>query len=110
MYVDFDDPLGGNATPIHRKLVVPAVGGGQRVYMDPVARPFSELSAGDYLDTADLCRIFGISGRTIYRWINQAGLAPRLKAGREWLFTKSDLMNWYAANRPRPGRPPLGGR
>ena len=110
MYVGSDNSLAGDPTPVHRKLLVPAVGGGWTAYMDPQARPFSDLGSDDFLDTADLCRLFGVSGRTVYRWINQAGLAPRFKAGRLWLFTKSDIVNWYAASRPRPGRPPLAGR
>ena len=110
MYVGTDNPLESSPTPIHRKLPVPAVGGGWTAYMEPQALPFSELGPDDLLDTADLCRLFGISGRTVYRWINQVGLRPRFKAGRLWLFAKSDIVNWYAANRPRPGRPPSAGR
>lgn len=112
MYVGSDSSLEGNQTPVHRKLLAPAVGGGWTAYMDPQARPFSDLGPDDLLDTADLCRLFGISGRTAYRWINQpiGRLAPRFKAGRLWLFAKSNILNWYAANRPRPGRPPLSGR
>lgn len=110
MYVGSDDRLDDNPTPIHRKIVAPAVGGSTRAYMDPRALPFSALAEGDLLDTADLCRLFNASTRTVYRWINERGLAPRFKAGRELLFAKGDLVNWYAANRPRPGRPPLRGR
>jgi len=105
MYVDH--LLEDNPTPIHRKMIMPAVGGGQRAFMDPHARPFSALARQDLLDTADLCRIFGCSTRTIYRWINEHDLRPKFKAGRELLFTKADLLRWYAANRPRPGRPPM---
>lgn len=110
MYVGSDNPLKDNPTPIHRKIIMRAVGGGWRAYMDPQARPFSALAGKDLLDTADLCLIFGCSARTVYRWINEYDLAHRFKAGRELLFAKADLVNWYAANRPRPGRPPMHGR
>ena len=104
-----DDPLDSNTTPIHRKMIGRAVGGGERVFMELQARPFSSLDGQALLDTADLCRIFRCSTRTIYRWINEREnpLRPKRRAGRELLFTKTDLLRWYAANRPRPGRPPI---
>lgn len=105
MYVD--DSLGDNTTPVYRKIIAPAVGGGLRVYVEHQPRPFCELTGRDLLDTADICRIFGCSIRTVYRWINEHGLRPRGKAGRELLFTKADLLRWYAANQPRPGRPSM---
>lgn len=106
MYVDSDNPLKDNVTLIHRKMIARAVGGGERAYMDQQARPFYKLANNDLLDTADLCRVFGCSARTVYRWTNEHGLTPQFKAGRDLLFAKSDIVRWYAANRPRPGRPP----
>jgi len=102
------DSLTDNGTLIHRKIVGPAVGGGIRAFIDHQALPFRDLAPRDLLDTADLCRIFGCSARTVYRWIGEREdpLPFKFKAGREFLFSKSDLLRWYAANRPRPGRPP----
>ena len=105
-----DNALADNATPIRRKIVGPAVSGGKRAFVDFQAQPFHELAARDLLDTADLCRIFVCSARTVYRWVTERTLTPKFKVGREFLFTKSDLLRWYAANRPRPGRPPLDWR
>jgi len=108
MYLS-DDSLESNTTPVHRKMIGPAVGGGERVYFEHQPRPFAALAGKDLLDTADLCRILRCSTRTIYRWINEREhpLTPKFRAGRELLFTKTDLLRWYAANRPRPGRPPI---
>lgn len=102
----YDDALQNVRTPINRKLVAPAMGGGQKVYIDFKPRPFNKLASGDLLDTSDLCRLFGCSARTVYRWITEHALQPKLKVGREFLFTKSEIVRWYNANRPRPGRPP----
>jgi len=110
MYVQ-GNLLAENQTLIHRKLAVPAAGGGLRVvYMDPTPLPFSQLAGDDLVDTADLCRIFSCSARTVYRWTAEASLARSFKVGREFLFTKAEILRWYAANAPRPGRPPLQGR
>jgi excisionase family DNA binding protein len=108
MYVP-GDSLAENQTPIFRKITVPAVGGGLRVYMDPTPVPFSQLAENDLIDTADLCRIFSCSARTVYRWIAEASLMRSYKVGREFLFTKAEILRWYAADAPRLGRPPLQG-
>ena len=109
MYVQ-GDSLAENETPINRKIIGVAPGGGERVYIDFVPLPFAQLAKQDMVDTADLCRIFGCSARTVYRWIAENALVPMRKVGREFLFTKAELLRWYAANAPRPGRPPLQGR
>lgn len=105
MYV-YENELEGSRVPVHRKFVGAAAGGGTKVYVDYVARPFCELTAGDFLDTADLCTVFGVSQRTAYRWMRGHGLRPALKVGREFLFTKGEIVRWFRENRPTPGRPP----
>ena len=105
MYLN-DDALKNARTPINRKLVGPAAGGGQQIYIDFKPQPFHTLAPSDMLDTADLCKMFGCSVRTVYRWITDHSLKPALKVGREFLFTKREVVRWYNANRPRPGRPP----
>jgi excisionase family DNA binding protein len=109
MYL-FENELTKNRTMIHRKVIVPATGGGEKAYVDYQARPFCDLANDDMIDTADLCKIFRCSGRTVYRWINDHKLRPVRKAGREYLFTKYNVVSWYSDHFPRPGRPPLGGQ
>jgi len=109
MYLD-GNPLEQNLTPINRKRVGRAAGGGEKVYVDWEQKAFWELEDGDLVDTADLCRVFGCSLQTIYRWMKSHQLRPVRKAGREFLFRKGDVVRWFDAHRPRPGRPPKGGR
>jgi predicted DNA-binding transcriptional regulator AlpA len=109
MYI-YENDLAASQVPIHRKRIGPAAGGGEKAYVDFEARPFSTLENGDLIDTADLCRIFGCSLRTVYRWMSHHALRPVRKAGRDFLFTKGDILRWYAEHQPRPGRPPIGGR
>jgi excisionase family DNA binding protein len=94
----------------HRKLVVTGAGGGYRIYADAHAKTFGRLAAGDLLDTADLCRILGCSTRTIYRWISEEDLRWELKVGREYLFRKDDILDFYNQGRPQPGRPAKRGK
>ena len=106
MYLADQRALKHNRTPINPKVIVSAPGGGLQVYRDARARPFSALRLEELLDTADLCLIFGCSARTVYRWMAEFELRPYAKVGRQYLFTKSEVLDWYEANRPRPGRPP----
>jgi excisionase family DNA binding protein len=101
------NPLARNETPLHRKLIQPGPGGGEKVYVDFRPRTFRLLEDTDLLDTADLCRLFGCSARTVYRWMAEHTLRPHRKVGREFLFTKREILRWHDANRPHPGRPPL---
>jgi len=95
---------------INRKLVVTGVGGGSKVYMDSQARPFSRLGNDDFLDTADICTLFGVSARTVYRWTADGKLRWDIKVGREWLFSKDDVLDFYEDNRPPLGRPRKKGK
>lgn len=104
MYV-YDNELAANRTPIHRKRIGPASGGGKKAFVDFDALPFCELDGRDLIDTSDLCQIFGCSQRTVYRWMSDHSLRPVRKVGREFLFTKGDVLRWYDQNRPRVGRP-----
>lgn len=105
MYVD-DHFLLTNRTPIFRKLIGRGAGGGQSLYLDKRAVPFCALGNGDFVDTSDLCRIFGCSARTVYRWITNHSLRPVGKIGREFLFTKGEIVRWFDNDRPVSGRPP----
>ena len=62
-------PLAKSPAPMRRKRVAPSLGGGKRVLVEFKETPFSRLAPDDLLDTADLCRLFGVSVRTVYRWI-----------------------------------------
>lgn len=110
MYLDDDGALDNVRMAFRRKILARAAGGGLRVYVDSQARPFNELAPNDLLDTADLCRLFRCSARTVYRWITGHSLRHAYRVGREYLFTKREISRWYDANRPRPGRPPLNRR
>lgn len=109
MYV-YENPPGGHKIAVHRKVIARGPGGGQRVYVEAQVRPFSELDDKDLVDTADLCRLFGCSARTVYRWVERHDLRSRGKVGREFLFTKGEIVRWYNENRPRAGRPPSNAR
>jgi excisionase family DNA binding protein len=89
-----------------RKFVLTGAGGGPRIYADAQERTFGRLAADDLLDTADLCRIFGCSTRTIYRWIAEEGLRWDIKVGRDYLFRKDDIVEFYNEGLPQRGRPP----
>jgi predicted DNA-binding transcriptional regulator AlpA len=102
---DDESELKHDQTPIFEKLVVKSAGGGYRVYASNPARAFARLPKTALLDTADLCLLFGCSTRSIYRWMAEQDLRWDLKVGREYLFRKEDVVDWYADNRPRLGRP-----
>ncbi|HWY13684.1 MAG TPA: helix-turn-helix domain-containing protein [Rhizomicrobium sp.] len=82
-------------TPINRKFIGRAAGGGHRVFVDASEQPFSKLDDEDLLDSTDLCAIFGVSSRTIYRWISEDDLPVHAQVGREYLFAKGDLLDWW---------------
>jgi predicted DNA-binding transcriptional regulator AlpA len=110
MYVD-DTFLSANRTPIYRKLIGQGVGGGRIVYPDKRPAAFCMLQNADLVDTTDLCLIFGCSARTVYRWVTDHSLRPFGKIGREFLFTKGEIVRWFnSSDRPVAGRPPPGGR
>ena len=106
MYVD-DDFLSTNRTPIYLKQVGPGAGGGRIVVKTARTAPFNKLGSDALIDTSDLCRLFGCSARTVYRWVAQNSLRPVGKIGREFLFTKGEVVRWFNANRPVSGRPPV---
>src|SRR5258708_7918925 len=110
MYVDDERPLKRDRNLINPKVVVRGAGGGWTVYLDSQARPFSRLNSASLLDTADLCLLFGCSTRTVYRWMADQNLKPEMRVGRQHLFTKREILDWYDKNRPRPGRPPISRR
>lgn len=99
-------PPGSDQVLVHRKVVAPGAGGRLRVYVEAQQRKFSKLADADLVDTADLCRLFGCSARTVYRWVERNGLGSAGKVGREFLFAKGEVVRWFNENRPRPGRPP----
>ena len=104
MYLS-DTSLSRSSAPVHRKLVRPSIGGGLRVYLDADVRPFARLAKQDLLDSTDVCRLFSCSARSLYRWVGEGLLRPSVKIGREYLFTKAELLRWWD-ERPHAGRPP----
>lgn len=102
MYLD--DPISQNRTPIRRKMVGRAPGGGLKVFADIEETPFADLSPRDMLDTGDLCLLYGCSLRTVYRWMAEHNLAPSGRAGRDYLFEKRAIIRWHNHDRPTPGR------
>ena len=79
---------------IHRKFIARAAGGGHRILVDAKAQSFHRLGDDDLLDSADLCALFGVSTRTIYRWISERDLPVIAKVGRDYLFAKGDVLEW----------------
>ncbi len=95
-------------TLVHPKRVRMDIVGQKRVFIDAKARPFEQLAASDLLDTRDVCRLSPCSRRTIYRWMAEGALHPAGKVGREFFFTKREVLRWLN-ERPHLGRP-LEGR
>jgi len=91
---------------VFAKVVVKSAGGGIQVYALSPAKPFARLRNDALLDTTDLCDLFGCSTRSIYRWMSGRKLPWRFKVGREYLFRKDDVLDWYDDNLPALGRPP----
>jgi len=108
MYLDYNPFIIADRV-FTRKVPYRMPGGQLRILRESPPLPFSELTDNDMLDTAELCYLFSCATRTLYRWINERGLRPRVRVGRELYFTKADVMKWFRSrNRPPgPGRPKL---
>ena len=96
------DALVDDPTLIHPKVLVPAYGGQRKVFAERKPLQFKDLPASALLDTSDLCRIYGCSRRTIYRWMAERALQHVGQVGREYLFTKSGVIEWHARQFPPP--------
>ena len=111
MYIGRDNPLENDRTPIRRKLARRLPDGRRyEVFLDSQVLPFFKLRNSDLLDTADLCRLFGVSMRTVYRWMAERDLRWAMRQGRNYLFTKGEILDWYEECLPILGRPPERGR
>lgn len=62
-----------------------------RVFLSNPPVSYSKLKPNDLLDTSDLMRIFGVTSRTVYRWIEAGNLKFHRRVGREYYFRKSDI-------------------
>lgn len=91
-------------TLVHPKRVRADIGGQRRVFIDAKALPFAQLASTDLLDTRDVSRLFPCSRRTVYRWMAEGSLQPNGKLGREFFFTKREVLRWLN-ERPHLGRP-----
>lgn len=103
MYLEPD--IARSSTLMRRKTLARAPGGGVRVFAEFKETPFSRLTADDLLDTADIGALYGVSTRTVYRWIAETGLRPKGKAGRDYYFTKAEILRWHDVDKPVMGRP-----
>lgn len=90
---------------LRRKMLARAPGGGVRVLAEFRETPFSRLKPEDLLDSADIAALYGVSARTVYRWIAETGLRPKGKAGRDYYFTKAEILRWHDEEKPQMGRP-----
>ena len=90
---------------LRRKELVKAPGGGLRLYAEFKETPFSRLKPDSLLDSADISALFGVSMRTVYRWISEANLRPQGKVGRDYYFTKAEILRWHENDKPVLGRP-----
>lgn len=102
-------PLSCSQALVHRKVFGRAIGGGAKIYVDAKACAFANLASEDLLDSADVCRLFPCSPRTLYRWMAEAQLRHAGQVGRQYLFTKAELLRWWS-ERPSVGRPRLASR
>jgi excisionase family DNA binding protein len=102
MYVGGE--LESSRTPVHRKRVGRDAGGRERPFVEVAATPFAQLADDDLLDVQDLCRLFPCSRRSAYRWLAEGSLRYAHKVGREYYFTKHEVLRWWDA-RPLLGRP-----
>jgi hypothetical protein len=91
--------------PLRRKMLARAPGGGVRIFAEFRETPFLRLKPEDLLDSADIGRLFSVSTRTVYRWIAETGLRPKGKAGRDYYFTKAEILRWHDEDKPQMGRP-----
>lgn len=80
------------------KKVLLKRGGKLRVFLSNPPVSYSKLKLNDLLDTNDLMRIFGVTLRTIYRWLEMGNLKFHKRVGREYYFKKSDI-DWFSHNR-----------
>lgn len=90
---------------MRRKALARGPGGGVRVYAELKETPFARLGHGDLLDSGDIARLYEVSTRTVYRWIAEANLRPNGKAGRDYYFTKAEILRWHDEDKPPMGRP-----
>jgi len=95
----------GSEPTFYRKVILEWPDGRTRVAWETPAVTFDELSADDYLDTADLQVYFDCSARTLYRWINELGLEPDDRIGNSLYFEKRTVVRWEKQYRPKRGRP-----
>jgi excisionase family DNA binding protein len=109
MYVSGTE-LDQSQTLVRRVIIGMGPGGGPAAYLEYQPRPFSSLNLNDLINTADLCQLLGCSARTVYRWVAENNLAPVRKVHRDYLFTKAEILRWYANDAPHMGRPRLHGR
>jgi hypothetical protein len=103
MYLDPE--IARSPVLVRRKTVARAPGGGVRIFAEFKETPFSRLKSDDLLDTADIGLLYGVSARTVYRWIAETRLRPQGKAGRDYYFTKGEVLRWDAEDKPVMGRP-----
>lgn len=102
MYVGND--LESSRTPVHRKRVGRDAGGRRRLFVELTPTPFDKLADDDLLDVQDICRLFPCSRRSAYRWLAEGSLRYAVKVGREYYFTKHEVVRWWE-DRPQGGRP-----
>ena len=102
MYVGGE--LETSQTRVHRKRVRKDAGGRLRLFVEVAAVPFAQLASDDLLDIHDICRLFPCSRRSAYRWLADGSLRSAGKVGREYYFTKREVLRWWDA-RSQLGRP-----
>lgn len=59
---------------------------------------YSIDKAPDIMRAIEVCALFGISQRTLYRWIKYLDFPVRRAKGRKPLFDKVDCLKWYEQN------------
>lgn len=52
----------------------------------------TEKIPDDLLETSDIAELCHVTRRTVYQWIKDNKIKGK-RAGRKWLFERSDVMN-----------------
>jgi PTS system nitrogen regulatory IIA component len=50
------------------------------------------------LSVADVAKLLGVSGKTVYRWVKD-GRLPAYRLGQQFRFNRSELLEWATAQR-----------
>lgn len=68
-------------------------------------KTFNSIAPKQLLSSKDVAALFGVSLRTIYRWITYHHLHVDEFIGKEYFYRKETLKYWYENHHPKHGKP-----